>query len=52
VLATRSATVPPADRARLADAPPHVHVHEIAAGHWLHIDAPEAVVEVIAAGLA
>jgi esterase len=47
VLADRSGTVSAADRARLSGAPPHVHVHHLDAGHWLHIDAPAAVVELI-----
>lgn len=45
VIADRSRAVSTADRARLADAPPpHLHVHHLDAGHWLHIDAPAAVV--------
>jgi pimeloyl-ACP methyl ester carboxylesterase len=52
VVAEKSQTVSDADRGRLAAAPPHVHVHTIAgAGHWLHIDAPAAVVELFAAHL-
>src|SRR4029079_6119034 len=42
VVAERSTALSPADRGRLAAAPPHVHVHGIAAGHWLHIEAPAA----------
>lgn len=45
VIADRSRTVSDVDRARLASAPPHVHVHHIDAGHWLHIEAPASVVE-------
>jgi esterase len=45
VIATRSSAVSTADRARLQTMPPHVHTHEIAGGHWLHIDAPGDVVE-------
>jgi hypothetical protein len=37
-----------ADRGRLAAAPPHVHVHYVTAGHWLHIDAPARVVDLFA----
>ncbi len=48
VIADRSTTVSTADRARLATAAPHVHVHHVDAGHWLHIDAPAAVVELFA----
>ncbi len=51
VVAERSNTITAADRERLAGAPPHVHVHRIAAGHWLHIDAPDAVVALLAATL-
>jgi pimeloyl-ACP methyl ester carboxylesterase len=51
VVAERSTTVSAADRGRLAAAPPHVHVHQVAAGHWLHIDAPERVVDLLAAHL-
>ncbi|HEX4422148.1 MAG TPA: alpha/beta hydrolase [Kofleriaceae bacterium] len=51
VVAERSATVSAADRGRLAAAPPHVHVHYVAADHWLHIDAPDAVVELFVARL-
>ncbi len=47
VIADRSRTVSAADRARLGEVslPSHVHVHHVDAGHWLHIDAPAAVVE-------
>jgi pimeloyl-ACP methyl ester carboxylesterase len=48
VLADRASAVGPADRARLQAAPPHVHVERVDAGHWLHIDAPAAVVELFA----
>ena len=51
VVATSGSSVSPADLARLRTAPPHVHVHEITAGHWLHIDAPAAVVELFATHL-
>jgi pimeloyl-ACP methyl ester carboxylesterase len=51
VIADRSAALGEADRARLAAAPPHVHVSHVDAGHWLHIDAPAAVVELLAARL-
>ena len=56
VIAENSSTIPDGDRARLdADAAtmPHVHVDRIAnAGHWLHLDAPDALVELLANGLA
>lgn len=48
VLASRSETVDAETRTRLAGAPPHVHVHHVDAGHWLHIDAPDTVVALIA----
>jgi pimeloyl-ACP methyl ester carboxylesterase len=48
VLADRSTTVNAADRARLATSAPHVHVHHVDAGHWLHIDAPAAIVDLFA----
>jgi len=48
VIATRSTVVTDDDRRRLATPPAHVHVHEIEAGHWLHIDAPDAVVDLLA----
>lgn len=51
VVATAGSSVTPTDRDRLRTAPPHVHVHEITAGHWLHIEAPAAVVELFATHL-
>jgi pimeloyl-ACP methyl ester carboxylesterase len=51
VIADRSSTLSAADRARLAHPPAHVHVHHLDAGHWLHIEAGPAVVELLAAGL-
>jgi pimeloyl-ACP methyl ester carboxylesterase len=54
VVADRSATVSSADRARLTAEPPErrVALHVIAgAGHWLHVDAPGAVVDLLAAHL-
>jgi len=51
VIADRSSALDAADRARLAHMPAHVHAHHIAAGHWLHIEAPGEVVELIAARL-
>jgi pimeloyl-ACP methyl ester carboxylesterase len=51
VIAERSSVLSAADRGRLAASPPHVHVHTIDAGHWLHIDAPAAVVDLFAARL-
>jgi pimeloyl-ACP methyl ester carboxylesterase len=54
VVAERSDTVSAPDRARLAAEPPErrVHTHTIAgAGHWLHLDAPAAVIELFATRL-
>lgn len=53
VVATRSDTVSLDDRARLAALPAdaRVHTHAVDAGHWLHLDAPTAVVDLLAAAL-
>lgn len=55
VIAQRSTTLSADDRARLAQlaaAGAPVHPHVIAdAGHWLHIDAPAAVIALLAAHL-
>jgi pimeloyl-ACP methyl ester carboxylesterase len=51
VIADRSNTIDAADRARLASAPPHVHVHHIDAGHWLHIETPANVVGLLTRAL-
>ena len=51
VVAEQSPTISAADRGRLAVAPPHVHVHYVTAGHWLHIDAPAQVVDLFASYL-
>jgi esterase len=51
VIATRSNVVDAADRARVASPPPHLHVELVAAGHWLHIDAPDAIVDLLATRL-
>ena len=48
VIATRSDVVNAADRARVVTPPPHLHVEMVDAGHWLHIDAAEAVIELLA----
>jgi pimeloyl-ACP methyl ester carboxylesterase len=54
VVGERSDVVSPADRARaleIARGAPTVHVHEIAdAGHWLHVDAPDAVIDLLLTG--
>jgi pimeloyl-ACP methyl ester carboxylesterase len=55
VVAARSNTVSADDRARLASieaTSARVHVHTIDTDHWLHIDAPAAVVDVLAGELA
>lgn len=53
VVATRSSTVSAADRARLAALPPtaRVRTHKVDAGHWLHLEQPAAVVELLASYL-
>ncbi|MGE0867063.1 MAG: alpha/beta fold hydrolase [Kofleriaceae bacterium] len=48
IIGSRSSAVSAADRDRLRQAPPHVRVHVIDAGHWLHVDDPGAVVELFA----
>jgi esterase len=48
VIAERSSTIGDAERTRVAHMPPHVHVHRIDAGHWLHVEAPQAVVDLFA----
>jgi pimeloyl-ACP methyl ester carboxylesterase len=51
VIADGSGTVSASDRARLAHSPPHVHVHHLDAGHWLHVDNPTALVDLFATRL-
>ena len=51
VVAERARVFTPEDRERLVRVPAHVHAHAIDAGHWLHIDAPAAVVDLIATEL-
>jgi len=51
VIATKSNTLDARDRERLASPPPHLHVHHIDAGHWLHIEAPANVVQLLVQGL-
>jgi esterase len=45
VIATRSDVINDAER---ADGASHIHISRIDAGHWLHIDAPEAVISLLA----
>ena len=53
VVAERGDTVSAADLARLEHAPAAVTTHVIpGVGHWLHLDAPAAVVEQVVAALA
>lgn len=52
VIADRSSVFTDDDKLRIARAPEHVHAHHIAAGHWLHIDAPGPVIELFAQHLA
>jgi esterase len=51
VIAERSNTLDADDRQRLSTAPSHIHVHRIDAGHWLHIEAPANVVELLVSSL-
>jgi len=51
VIATSSDVVNAADRARVASPPPHIHVERVETGHWLHIDAPATIVDLVAARL-
>jgi pimeloyl-ACP methyl ester carboxylesterase len=54
VVADRSDTVSPADRARLAGEPPErrAHYHLVKdAGHWLHVEAPAAIIELVSGAL-
>lgn len=51
VVAERASVFTPADRERLAHVPAHVHGHAIDAGHWLHIDAPGTMIELLATEL-
>lgn len=51
VIATSSDVVNAADRARVAQPPPHVHVELVEAGHWLHVDAPAVILELLATRL-
>jgi esterase len=51
VVAQKASTFSSDDKMRLAQiatANPHVVAHQIIAGHWLHVDAPEATVALIA----
>jgi pimeloyl-ACP methyl ester carboxylesterase len=53
VLGGASDALDPADRARLAALGPPVHTHVLAgAGHWVHVDAPDALFALIAGALA
>jgi esterase len=51
VVATRAHTLSSADRARAAALPPHVTIHEVPTGHWLHVEAPATVVDLLASSL-
>ncbi len=51
VIADRASTLSPADLTRLQTAAPHVHVHHVDAGHWLHIEAPATIVDLFVAHL-
>ncbi|HEY4056633.1 MAG TPA: alpha/beta hydrolase [Kofleriaceae bacterium] len=45
VVADRGGVYTPADLERLKNPPAQVHVHHVAAGHWLHVEATAAVVD-------
>jgi esterase len=47
VIATRSDVVNADDRARVAHPPPHIHVDLVDAGHWLHVDAPAVILDLL-----
>jgi hypothetical protein len=51
VIAGRSFALSDADRARLQTAPAHVRTHVLDTGHWLHIEAAAAIVDLLAAHL-
>ncbi len=52
VIADRSPVFTDDDKLQLARAPAHVHAHHIDAGHWLHIEAPGPVVDLLSQHLA
>jgi hypothetical protein len=47
VIAERSNVFTSDDRARITREPAHVRAHRVHAGHWLHIEAPAPVVELL-----
>src|SRR5690606_3543260 len=54
VRATESSSLGPADVARIRAAEAvhgRTHIHELVGGHWIHVDNPDAVVELLAGGL-
>jgi pimeloyl-ACP methyl ester carboxylesterase len=51
IAATRGSALDISDLVRL-EAMANVHVHRVAAGHWVHVDAPDAVVDLLATKLA
>lgn len=53
VVARRSDTISEDDRARLAALPAsaRVHAHALDTGHWLHLEAPAAVIDLLASRL-
>jgi esterase len=52
VIADKSPVFTDDDKLHLLRSAEHVHTHHIDAGHWLHIEAPAAVVELLAQHLA
>ena len=51
VIADRGGVYTEDDLAKLAAPPPHVHVHRIDAGHWLHVEAADQMVALLASRL-
>ncbi len=52
VIADRASTFTDDDKLRLARAPSHVRAHHLDAGHWLHIESPVPVIELLSQHLA
>jgi len=52
VIADKSPTIDEKARLMLASAPSHVHVHHVNTDHWLHVEAPEVVIEMFVTHLA
>jgi esterase len=48
VIADKSPTIDEQARLMLESSPPHVHVHHVHTDHWLHVEAPEVVIDLFA----